>query len=331
MLRDAPADGPAVEAARGRGRGRGRHRKRRQGPRGGSGPHMTPHGRPCCLRPRTVVDGHERVCASCGTVHEERLPDAGPAPGERAESGLLAARVRVDNEGAVGTRDISPPSVLRSRRHRRMLEGARDPFDAMLQRACGMLSLPPACCRRAAHVARAVRGRCAGGATLRRACVAYFAIYRTCAEYGIGADEADMAAAVRAAFAVRRTFRPRRAVFAVEAVLVESGGIGECIGDGRPPGGGECAGDGGRVGGATRLSCAAAEDTAADTAADEGAYSAHLGRIASEPLRRSALRLCDSGAPIAVAVEIARRLELIGAGAPAFAGRAAVAAAAVAV
>ena len=309
MLRDAPADGPEVEAARGRGRGRGRRRK----PRGGSGPHMTPHGRPCCLRPRTVVDGHERVCASCGTVHEERLPDAGPAPGERAASGLLAARVRVDNEGAVGTRDISPPSVLRSRRHRRMLEGARDPFDAMLQRACGLLSLPPACCRRAAHVARVVRGRCAGGATLRRACVAYFAIYRTCAEYGIGAGEADMAAAVRAAFAVRRTFRPRRAVFAVEAVLVESGGIGECIGDGRPPRGG---GDGGHDGGAPRRPCAAA-------ASAEEAYSAHLGRIASEPLRRSALRLYDSGAPIAVAVEIARRLELIGAGAPAPADRAA--------
>lgn len=217
---------------------------------------MTPSGRPpCCLRPRMLVDGHERVCSSCGTVHEERLPDDGPSQGGRAESGLLAARVRVDNEDAVGTRDISPPSVLRSRRHRRMLEGARDPFDAMLQRACGLLSLPPACCRRAAHIARMVRGRRAAGAALRRPCVAYFAIYRTCAEYGIGASESDMSGAVRAAFAVRRTFRPRRAVFAVEAVLVEAGGIGECLGDGRPRAGEEDggAGDGeGRGAGAPR-------------------------------------------------------------------------------
>ena len=255
-----------------------------------------------------VVDGHERVCSSCGTVHEERLPDAGPSQGERAESGLLAARVRVDNEGAVGTRDISPPSVLRSKRHRRILEGARDPFDATLQRACGLLSLPPACCRRAAHIARAVRRRCAGGAHLRRACVAYFAIYRTCAEYGVGAAEADMAGAVRAAFAVRRTFRPRRAVFAVEALLVESGGIDECLGDSRPygDGGGDGSGgdgSGGDGGGGRR-----------PHGAEAGEAAARLKTIASEPLRRSALRLCDSGAPLAVAVEIARRLELIGAG-----------------
>lgn len=268
---------------------------------------MTPSGRPpCCLRPRMLVDGHERVCSSCGTVHEERLPDDGPSQGGRAESGLLAARVRVDNEDAVGTRDISPPSVLRSRRHRRMLEGARDPFDAMLQRACGLLSLPPACCRRAAHIARMVRGRRAAGAALRRPCVAYFAIYRTCAEYGIGASEADMSGAVRAAFAVRRTFRPRRAVFAVEAVLVEAGGIGECLGDGRPHGGEEgrgAKGEEGRGAGALRPPPDAESEAAS-----------RLRRIASEPLRRSALRLCDAGAPLAIAVEIARRFELIGAG-----------------
>lgn len=272
---------------------------------------MTPSGRPqCCLRPRMLVDGHERVCSSCGTVHEERLPDDGPSQGGRAESGLLAARVRVDSEGAVGTRDISPPSVLHSRRHRRMLEGARDPFDAMLQRACGLLSLPPACCRRAAHIARMVRGRRAAGAPLRRPCVAYFAIYRTCAEYGIGAAEADMSGAVRAAFAVRRTFRPRRAVFAVEALLVESGGVDECLRGGRPRAGGEegiCNAEegGGPAGGALRPPDA--EDEAGS----------RLRRITSEQLRRSALRLCDSGAPIAVAVEIARRFELIGAGAAA--------------
>ena len=269
---------------------------------------MTPSGRPpCCLRPRMLVDGHERVCSSCGTVHEERLPDDGPSQGGRAESGLLAARVRVDNEDAVGTRDISPPSVLRSRRHRRMLEGARDPFDAMLQRACGLLSLPPACCRRAAHIARMVRGRRAAGAALRRPCVAYFAIYRTCAEYGIGASESDMSGAVRAAFAVRRTFRPRRAVFAVEAVLVEAGGIGECLGDGRPRAGeedGGAKGEEGRGAGAPRPPPGAESEAAS-----------RLRRIASEPLRRSALRLCDSGAPLAIAVEIARRFELIGAGA----------------
>ena len=275
---------------------------------------MTPPGRPCCLRPRTVVDGHERVCSSCGTVHEERLPDDGTSQGERAESGLLAARVRVDSEGAVGTRDISPPSVLRSKRHRLMLEGARDPFHATLQRACGMLSLPPACCRRAAHVARAVRSRCAGGAHLRRACVAYFAIFRTCAEYGIDADEADMAGAVRAAFVVRRAFRPRHAIFAVEAVLVESGGIDECIGDGGRggDGDGDGGGDGDGDGNVRPQPCAGA-----------AACHARLGRIASEPLRRSALRLFDSGAPLAVAVEIARRFELIGAGTAPPAGRAA--------
>ena len=277
---------------------------------------MTPSGGPpCCLRPRTVVDGHERVCSSCGTVHEERLPDDGASQGERASSGILAARIRVDNEGAVGTRDISPRSVLRSKRHRQILEGARDPFEATLQRACGLLSLPPACCRRAAHIARAVRGRCAGGAPLRRACVAYFAIYRTCAEYGIAAAEADMAGAVRAAFAVRRTFRPRRAVFSVEALLVESGGIDECIGDGRLRPGADSSG-------------ADKESRARRPAGARAGAAAPLKRIASEQLRRSALRLCDSGAPLAVAVEIARRLELIGAATPAPAGRAPAAAAA---
>ena len=283
-------------------------------------------GRPCCLRPRIVIDGHERVCSSCGAVAEERLPDAGgggPDGGGRAESGLLAARVRVDDEGAVGTRDISPPSVLRSRRHRRMLEGARDPFDAALQRACGILSLPPACCRRAAHIARAVRSRCAGGMPLRRPCVAYFAIYRTCAEYGTGASEDEMAGAVRAAFAVRRTFRPRRAVFAVEALLVESGagpagraggggGVDGCLGGGAGLDGGEedeeeegVGGEGGGGAGGMR------------PPTDAEAAASRLRRIASEPLRRSALRLCDSGAPLALAVEIARLLEPIGAAAPA--------------
>ena len=274
-------------------------------PRGGGG------GRGCCPRPRVVRDDHEMVCASCGTVSEERLPEAAAQPGGRAESGLLAARVRADDEGAVGTRDVSPPSVLRSRRYRRMLEGARDPFGAALQRACGMLSLPPACCRRAARIAGAVRARCAGGAgpgggpPLRRPCVAYFAIYRTCAEYGVGASEGEMAGAVRAAFAVRRAFRPRRAVFAVEALLVESGGMEGCLG-------GTERGDDGRDG-----APAAAPAAGAGPAAAAAADAALLRLVGSEQLRRSALRLRDSGAPIAVAVEIARRMELIGAGATA--------------
>lgn len=269
-------------------------------PRGGGGC--------CCRRPRVVRDDHEMVCASCGTVSEERLPEAAAQPGGRAESGLLAARVRADDEGAVGTRDVSPPSVLRSRRYRRMLEGARDPFGAALQRACGMLSLPPACCRRAARIAGAVRARCAGGAgpggapPLRRPCVAYFAIYRTCAEYGVGASEGEMAGAVRAAFAVRRAFRPRRAVFAVEALLVESGGMEGCLGGPGRGGGGEEE---------------AAAAVGAGPAAGDAADAARLRLIGSEQLRRSALRLRDSGAPIAVAVEIARRMELIGAGAAA--------------
>ena len=281
-------------------------------PRGG--------GRGCCPSPRVVRDDHEMVCASCGTVSEERLPEAAAQPGGRAESGLLAARVRADDEGAVGTRDVSPPSVLRSRRYRRMLEGARDPFGAALQRACGMLSLPPACCRRAARIAGAVRARCVGGAgpgggpPLRRPCVAYFAIYRTCAEYGVGASEGEMAGAVRAAFAVRRAFRPRRAVFAVEALLVESGGMEGCLG-------GPERGDDGREG-APAPAAAAGAGAAAAAAAD----AALLRLVGSEQLRRSALRLRDSGAPIAVAVEIARRMELIGAGATA-AAAAAVAAA----
>ena len=290
VLRDAPADGAAV------------------GPVEGVRADMTfPSGRirprACCPRPRIVVDGHEAVCASCGTVGEERLPDDGSGREERAESGLLAARVRVGDEAAVGTRDVSPPSVLRSKRYRRIFEGARDPFDATLQRACGMLSLPPACCRRAAHVARAVRARCAGGAPPRRACVAYFAIYRTCSEYGIGASEDEMAGAVRAAFAVKRAFRPRRAVFAVGALLAESGGEGECVGSGGDADAEEGADAAGGEGGGGGPACG--PPTAAEAAASR------LRRIGSEPLRRSALRLSDSGAPLAVAVEIARRMELI--------------------
>lgn len=303
MLRDAPADGAAVRPAR---RGRGRE----------AGQDMTrTDGRPCCLRPRIVLDGHEMVCSACGAVADERLPDSGGGRDSgRAESGVLAARVRVDCEDAVGTRDISPPSVLRSRRHRRMLEGARDPFDAALQRACGMLSLPPACCRRAAHIARAVRARCAGGAPLRRPSVAYFAIYRTCAEYGTGASEADMAGAVRAAFAVRRTFRPRHAVFAVEALLVESGGgegVDGCLGAGAGAGGG----GGGDEGGGREARGEGEGGGGMRPPTDAEAAASSLRRIASEPLRRSALRLCDAGAPLALAVEIARRLEPIGAAA----------------
>lgn len=312
MLRHAPAHAGAVGPAEGGGP---RMTAAPCGPGGGGGGGSRPR-RGCCRRPHIVRDDHEMVCASCGTVSEERLPEAAAQDGGRAESGLLAARVRADDEGAVGTRDVSPPSVLRSRRHRRMLEGARDPFGAALQRACGILSLPPACCRRAARIAHAVRARCAGGAgpgggsPLRRPCVAYFAIYRTCAEYGVGASEDEMAGAVRAAFAVRRTFRPRRAVFAVEALLVESGGMEGCLGAGPERGGGSGGGGSGGGGGPSAVPVAAAAGPPAD-AAD----AARLRLIGSEQLRRSALRLRDSGAPIAVAVEIARRLELIGAGA----------------
>ena len=305
MLRDAPADGAAVRPGEG---------VRADMTFPGPSPSGRIRPRACCPRPRVVVDGHEAVCASCGTVREERLPDDGSGREGRAGSGLLAARVRVGDEAAVGTRDVSPPSVLRSKRYRRMLEGARDPFDATLQRACGMLSLPPACCRRAAHVARMVRARCAGGAPPRRACVAYFAIYRTCSEYGIGASEDEMAGAVRAAFAVKRAFRPRRAVFAVGALLAESGGEGECLGGGGDAGAeGRAEAVGGEGGGGGDGACgpACGPPTAAEAAASR------LRRIGSEPLRRSALRLSDSGAPLAVAVEIARRMELIAPAAPA--------------
>lgn len=239
----------------------------------------------CCLRPAVVEDGHESVCTSCGTVHEERRPDAGPDRPERAESGVQAARLRPGDEAAVGTRDVSPRSVVRSKKYRRILEGTRDPFEAALRRACGMLSLTPACCGRAAHLARAARARCARTAPVRRACVAYFAIYKACSEHGMRIAEADMAGAVCAAFAVRRRFRPRRAVFAVESILVESGGLEEVLG----------AGPGGLDGG-------------------PGGGPACLRRIGSEPLRRSALRLSDSGTPLGAAVEMAMRLELIGDG-----------------
>ena len=242
----------------------------------------------CCLRPAAVEDGHESVCTSCGTVLEERRPDAGPDRPERAESGVQAARVRAGCEAAVGTRDVSPRSIMRSKKYRRILEGARDPFEAALRRACGMLSLPPACCGRAAHLARAARARCGRTAPVRRACVAYFAIYKACAEYGIRSTEDDMAGAVRAAFSVKRRFRPRRAVFAVESILVESGGLEGVLGA-------DAAGPAGPAGPA-------------------GAGAACLRRIASEPLRRSALRLSDQGTPLEAAVEMAMRFELIGGG-----------------
>ena len=214
-----------------------------------------------------------------------------PEPADGAPAGAPAsARVSVQKEGDVGSADLSPSSILRSKRHRDILNARsrRSPFEAGLLRACATLRLSPACCRRAAYLSRLVTGAAGRSA---RGNLAFFSIYRACLEYGVrSAGEADMAAAVRAAFGLRRRIRPMRALFAVESVLIQHG----------------------REWRAGLEGAGRQEHGPCPEAGPERRRRALLLSIRSEPLRRSALRLHEGGTSMRGAVGIVRRHELVG-------------------
>ena len=163
----------------------------------------------CCKNQKLIHTDIDVVCTVCGTVSDEQIQTAPTA----CKSKIIAC-----DENRMGTAQISPSSILRSRTHRNILESRTNPYDKKLYDACSILKIGQNHCRRALYIFRAVQEI----KKMQHGITALFSIYQTCKENGIRATDKEIADAVTEAFDLKREIRPMKAIFAVRMAILDS-------------------------------------------------------------------------------------------------------------
>ena len=170
-------------------------------------------GMRCCKNPRLVYTDEEVVCSNCGVTR----------PGEEMEvvEHEPVTKVLVSEEERLGSPDIAPSSILRSKKHANILRTRTNPMEKKMADACNKLGLHQGASRRALNIFKRlmdVRKGCTGG----YGGIAFFALYQTCREYGIRHKNDDYSKAVSDAFSLRRRIRPQKAIFQCESMMLSN-------------------------------------------------------------------------------------------------------------
>ncbi len=163
----------------------------------------------CCSNKRLVHAGIDLVCSGCGVIHDQIIePD--PVP--------TKSKVIPCDESRVGSADISPRSILRSRRYRNILESRRNPYEKKLFDCCAALSINRNLTRRAIYLFHAIRST----KKTPIAIVAFFSVWQTCRENDISTDNDTIILAIQKSFSLKRPIKPKNAIFVAESVLLDS-------------------------------------------------------------------------------------------------------------
>lgn len=162
----------------------------------------------CCGRPNLVETNEEVVCQTCG-----RCVDQLVAP----EQHEPLSKVSVSDEGALGSQEIAPRTILNSRRHANILRSNKMPKEKKLADACTKLNLHQSAARRGLHIFRRLMDTGVPGTGE----IAFFSIFQACREFGVHISHSEIKAAINDAFSLHRPIKPQKAIFRCESIIME--------------------------------------------------------------------------------------------------------------
>ena len=163
----------------------------------------------CCISPRLVHADSDVVCSNCGVVSDDLI--------EGSEV-MQTSKIMPCDESRLGSADISPSSILHSKRQQIILKSRQNPYEKKLYDVCSALSLSHNTTRRALYLFRAIRQT----KKIPLANTAFFCIWQTCKENGIDVENNAIISAVTQCFALIRVIRPKKAIFMAQSVLLDS-------------------------------------------------------------------------------------------------------------
>lgn len=166
----------------------------------------------CCKKQRLIHTDTDIVCSACGRVFDKIIETS-----NTADSSSKSKVIPCD-ESRIGSADISPSSILRSQKHRNILESRQNPYEKKLFDACNILLIPQPYCRRILYLFRAIlhTKKIALGAA------AFFSIYQTCKENRIRITDHAITAKIQECFSLKRPIKPKKAIFLAKSVLLDS-------------------------------------------------------------------------------------------------------------
>ena len=162
----------------------------------------------CCTNPRIVETNTDMVCTSCGVVSVNVV---------EAEAPTQLSKVIPCDESRIGSKDISPSSILHSKKHRNILESRVNPYEKKLFDTCNALKIPSNGIRRATYLFQTIRNT----KKIPLGNNAFFCIWQTCRENEIDLEEEKISATVRECFALKRPIRTKKAIFLAQSILLD--------------------------------------------------------------------------------------------------------------
>ncbi len=217
----------------------------------------------CCTDQKLVYTDTDVVCSSCGIISDDIIESAPVSQ----KSKVIAC-----DESRMGSADICPSSILHSKKHRNILESRQNPYEKKLFDCCTDLGINHNCTRRALYLFRAILHT----RKIPLGIAAFFVIFQTCRENNVLMKNDTIISSVLGCFSLKRTIRPKRAIFVARSVLLDA---------------------------KKQIPLCRPDDT----------DSVHLRKIDSEVLRRCALRLSDMSNGVQTAVNV---IECMGVDAP---------------
>ncbi len=162
----------------------------------------------CCTNQKLVYTDTDIVCSNCGVL-SDGIIEFYPA--------AQKSKVIPCDESRIGSADISPSSILHSKKHRNILESRSNPYEKKLFDVCSALHINHNGIRRAMYLFAAIRNT----KKISLGVSAFFCIWQTCRENHIPMSNDIIISTIQEYFALKREIRPKKAIFVAQSVLLD--------------------------------------------------------------------------------------------------------------
>ena len=162
----------------------------------------------CCTDQKMIHTDTDIVCANCGIISINVVED---------DPLLQKSRVIPCDEARVGSSDISPSSILHSKKQRNILESRINPYEKKLFDTCDALHISSNGIRRALYLFATIRNT----KKIPLGNNAFFCIWQTCKENSIDLEDEEISATVRECFSLKRSIRTKKAIFMARSVILD--------------------------------------------------------------------------------------------------------------